>query len=69
MSIIRRTTTLLGLMLLINVASYSVGSKAVVAAVAGAALVCALAHYGHQAVTLAWAQRIQSLEQHKTPGA
>ena len=67
MSIIRRTVTLLGLMLLINLASYGVGSKAIVAAVAGAALIAALAHYGHQAVTLAWAERLRALEQRDAP--
>lgn len=68
MSIIRRTIAILGLMLLINLASYGVGGKAVVAAVAGAVLLAALAHYGHQAVTLAWAERHRTLTaQHSAP--
>ncbi|MEV4053057.1 hypothetical protein AB0J55_17880 [Amycolatopsis sp. NPDC049688] len=69
MSIFRRTITLLILMALINLASYGVGSKAIVAAVIGAALVVALARYGHQAVTLAWAERLSGLEQHEAPAA
>lgn len=55
-----RSAAVLGFVLLLTAGYSSDLGRATSAATVGLAAVVALVHYGHQAVTLAWAERIRN---------
>lgn len=58
----QRVAAVLLLLALINTASYGPGTRATLAFGMGTALVVALAYFGHQAVTIAWDERLRTYQ-------